>query len=290
MIKNIFPSISTSTCYTKNGTPYLQQSGVSVIATTNTNIDNAREFLDGFSKDLEFQNYLNDASITESPAGLTKFAGQLCYMSFGPKRTTNSNTQKYINHIIESGHGSVLEHASISFLLWGVSRSCIFELVRHRVGTAFSQVSQRYVGGKTLRFVERPEYQNDTLLHSNFETRIDVIALQYHELTEKLISLQQDGSLDLSAEAKTDLRKKVQQVARSILPNETEAPLVFTVNIRALRHIIEMRNSPHAETEISRLFHKIFLCAKQVSPYIFNDYSIKQINNDNYVITDYRKV
>jgi thymidylate synthase (FAD) len=67
----------------------------------------------------------------------------------------------YLRHIKESGHGSVLEHVNYSLLIWGVSRALTHELVRHRAGFGFSQVSQRYVAGKHLRFVETPATQFD---------------------------------------------------------------------------------------------------------------------------------
>src|SRR5437867_4003810 len=93
-------------------------------------------------------------------------------------------------------------------------------------GFDFSQLSQRFVSGKMLRFVERPEYQEDEELHAQFLQRIERAAGEYAALTNRLLEMQQAGATILSAEARTDLRKKVQQAARSLLPNETEAPMV----------------------------------------------------------------
>ena len=67
----------------------------------------------------------------------------------------------------------MLEHATFSFLCYGISRSNTHEIVRHRAGTAYSQLSQRFVSGKVLRFVERPEYRNHPSLHKRFEERIN---------------------------------------------------------------------------------------------------------------------
>src|SRR5262249_34708354 len=161
---------------------------------------------------------------------------------------------RYFENIKSSGHGSVLEHPCYSFLLYGISRSLTHELVRHRAGTAFSQTSQRFIDGKVLRFVERPEYRNHAMLHADFEASIDRAAEEYARRTGILLAEQKSGERLLSAEDKTDLRKKVQQAARSCLPNETEAPIVFSANLRALRHTIEMRASEHAETEIREVF------------------------------------
>ncbi len=172
-------------------------------------------------------------------------------MSFGPKRTFNENAERYFNNLKSSGHGSVLEHANFSLLLYGVSRSLTHELVRHRAGLSFSQLSQRFVSGKMLRFVERPEYQRDEQFHAQFLERIERAAREYAAITSRLLEMQRAGVEILSADARTDLRKKVQQTARSVLPNETEAPIVVTANARAWRHVIEMRASAHAETEIA---------------------------------------
>ena len=95
----------------------------------------------------------------------------------------------------------------------------------------------------------------------------------------------------LSGEARTDLRKKVQQTARSVLPNETEAPIVVTANARAWRHIIEMRASDHAETEIRALALRIYLCLVAVEPILFEDYRLVAFPDGTFgVETDFPKV
>jgi thymidylate synthase (FAD) len=165
------------------------------------------------------------------------------------------------------------------------------ELVRHRAGTAFSQTSQRYVDGKVLRFVERPEYQENTLLHRAFEEEIDSAAERYDRTTNLLLHEREAGNAWLAGESRTDLRKRVQQISRASLPNETEAPLVFSANIRALRHIIEMRASAHAETEIRALFFRVFLCMAVMEPVLFEDYSIHGLPDGTHTVsTQYHKV
>jgi thymidylate synthase (FAD) len=94
----------------------------------------------------------------------------------------------------------------------------------------------------------------------------------------------------LSADYKTDARKKVQQTARSLLPNETEAPMLFTGNVRALRHIVEMRADAHAESEIRNLALRLFLCAFTVDPILFGDYRIGELPDGTYTVTtEHRK-
>ena len=285
------PAIDAPVLRTPNGTPYLQEPGVVVLSVPATDLLGMAGFLGGFDPALEFPAYLEDPVALPPAEQLCKAAGQICYASFGPKRTHNEQAEKYLLNIKSSGHGSVLEHASFSLLLYGVSRSLTHELVRHRAGTAVSQLSQRFVSGRVLRFVERPEYKDDPELHALFVQRIDAAATAYERLSEMLLERQKAGGQILTAEARTDLRKKVQQCSRSLLPNETEAPLVFTANARAWRHIIEMRASAHAEIEIRALAFRAYKVLRQVAPLLFGDYEERQLPDGTWAVeTPYPKV
>ena len=285
-----FPSIHSPVHHTGSGTPYLKKPGVIVVAKPQTNVAGLSGFLEGFDPDLRFPEYLDDPTALPDSSQLCKTSGQLCYGSFGPRRTTNENAAAYFERLTSAGHGSVLEHASFSFLLYGISRSVTHELVRHRAGAAFSQISQRYVSGSVLRFVERPEYGGDEELHRLFEERADRAAAEYETMAQRLLGRQDEGDAMLSADAKTDARKKVQQTARSLLPNETEAPMMFTANVRALRHIIEMRADAHAESEIRTLALRLFLCLRQSDPILFGDYELAQLPDGTYTVsTEHRK-
>ncbi len=286
------PSIISEPKYTSQGTPYLTHPGIVMISRPSVDMDNIRTFLDGFDRELKFLDYVSDTTVLPDGTQLSKLAGQLCYMSFGPGRTMNNNAKRYFDNIKSQSHGSVLEHTNYSFLLYGISRSITHELVRHRAGFAYSQVSQRYVDGKVLRFVERPEYQEDPVLHHFFIGRIDDTANGYRSVAEYLMKVQESGESEiLSADQKTDLRKKVNQAARSLLPNETEAPIVVTANARAWRHFLEMRASEHAEVEIRRLAMGVYKCLVEVDPVIFGDYKVVELGDGTEALdTEYRKV
>jgi thymidylate synthase (FAD) len=139
--------------------------------------------------------------------------------------------------------------------------------------------------------VERPEYQEDEELHRLFEERADRAASEYEAMAEQLLDRQEGGAnLLTAADYKTDARKKVQQTARSLLPNETEAPMVFTANVRALRHIIEMRADAHAESEIRNLALRLFLCAVTADPILFGDYRVGELPDGTFTVsTEHRK-
>jgi thymidylate synthase (FAD) len=285
-----FPTVHSPVYRTRAGTTYLRVPGVVMLARPRTNVAGLGGFLEGFDPDLGFQAYVEDPTWLPDSSQLCKTAGQLCYASFGPRRTTNENAAAYFERLTSAGHGSVLEHANFSFLLYGISRSVTHELVRHRAGVGISQISQRYVSGRVLRFVERPEYQDDPELHAFFEERADRAAAEYEAMADRLLERQKSGAALLDAEHKTDARKKVQQTARSVLPNETEAPMVFTGNVRALRHIIEMRADGHAESEIRNLAARLFLCLATADPILFGDYELQSLPDGTFEVkTEYRK-
>jgi thymidylate synthase (FAD) len=284
-VEDGFPTIHSKVHHTNAGTPYLKSPGVVLLSRPNTNVAGLEGFLEGFDPNLRFTEYLDDPTELPDSTQLCKTAGQSCYMSFGPRRTTNENAAAYIERLTSAGHGSVLEHSSFSLLLYGISRSVTHELVRHRAGASFSQVSQRYVSGSVLRFVERPEYQEDPDLHRLFEERVDRAAAEYEAMAELLLERQEGGASMLTADYRTDARKKVQQTARSLLPNETEAPMVFTANVRALRHIIEMRADAHAESEIRNLALRIFLSLRTVDPILFGDYELGGLPDGTYTVS-----
>ncbi len=537
---------------TPNGTFYLIAPGVVLLARPQVSMQGLAGFLSGFDPSLHFSSYLEDPTPLPDGAQLCKVAGQVCYMSFGPKRTQNDQAKRYFDNLKSSGHGSVFEHANFSLLFYGISRSVTHELIRHRAGFGYcltgdtliystkwdhgkpsgskkrrlddlyamtkthhgrsrikllrlrcldeqtgtfttgkvksitcsgvkpvfkvtladgksitatkehrfltedgwqplqeivgslsvspsgyaiyeksdatimvngqfmykdatwlyehyvtkglsqedmasiagvskhtirawiskhglqkplgswtigvspwntgkqyktgrvlsekeraklsehmkgennhrwprliprpvkivsihyageqmtydiemeapnhnfvangiithnSQLSQRYVSGRMLRFVERPEYRVDEQLHQQFLARIERANEEYATLTNRLLEMQQAGVNILGAEARTDLRKKVQQAARSVLPNETEAPIVVTANARAWRHFIEMRASSHAEIEIRELAVRAFLCLQKADPVLFDDYVLERLSDGTYTVkTEFQKV
>ena len=172
-------------------------------------------------------------------------AGRFCYMSFAKPRP--GGNKAYLDHILEVGHGSVLEHAAGTSLFTGVSRSLTHELVRHRAGFGYSQLSQRYVDESVAEYVEPDVIADDPELHGLW---LDAVA-HGHQAYVKLVEGLQERFKD---EPDRTLRRKLaRQAARSVLPNATETKIFVTANARALRHFIELRGSRHAEVEIRKL-------------------------------------
>jgi thymidylate synthase (FAD) len=196
---------------------------------------------------------------------LNEVAGRTCYMSFGKGRKSN---QEYLENILISKHGSVLEHAIWNLLITGVSRALTHELVRHRAGFGYSQLSQRYVDESEARYVVPPLYQDIPELREKWQRAIESLRAAYLELAEMTVQYVQEKHPEM---APRDRRKWARQAARSILPNACETKIFVTGNSRAWRHFLELRGSPHADTEIRILAVEICRVLKRESPNLFQD-------------------
>ena len=243
-----------------------------------------------FLEDM-FINWKSDAS--HGADMLCEIAGRVCYMSFTKPRP--GGVAAYFQRIKESGHGSVLEHASWTFLITGISRSLTHELVRHRAGFAFSQLSQRYVDESNTEFIEPDIIASDHEMHAVWSETMQQIRNAYIRLCELLEKRLQESHfshrwLPPNASA-TDKRKIARQAARSVLPNATETKIVVTANARAWRHFIEQRGSRHADYEIRKLTNMIFDILFRSAPHLFSDYQRIALSDGTFEITtDYRKV
>ena len=200
--------------------------------------------------------------------GIVEFAGRHCYRSWWKGR----KTYDYIENIIESNHGSVLEHLNLSFVISGVSRTLSHEMVRHRVGVAISQESQRYVSAEDIRFVIPPLYLwlsgND--ITSPMITKwashcYDALA-GYNDMLGGL----QDATLTYEADRKGMMLdgKRRTEAARSLLPGCAETRMTWTANIRLLRHFLQMRGGTPADLEIRRMAIEMYCAIEKYN----NDY------------------
>ena len=205
---------------------------------------------------------------------LAEMAGRVCYMSYGKGRKTN---REFIGHLLDVGHGSVLEHAVWSFLITGVSRSFTHELIRHR-HFSYSQLSQRYVNESDSAFIEPDVIANDPELHQVWCEAVDATRRAYDRLVEGL-------QKQYAHVAEVTLRRKLaRQAARSVLPNATETKIFVTGNARAIRHFVELRGSEHADIEIRKVAIAVLEIMRQESPSLFADYQLKTLP-DGTVIT-----
>jgi thymidylate synthase (FAD) len=198
---------------------------------------------------------------------LAEMAGRVCYMSYGKGRKSN---REFLGHIVEVGHGSVLEHGVWSFVITGVSRSFTHELVRHR-HFSYSQLSQRYVDESNSDFIEPDVIAEDPELHAVWCESVNAARAAYDRLIE---GLQKKYA---AMEDKTLRRKLARQAARSVLPNATETKIFVTGNARALRHFIEMRGSEFADVEIRKVALQVLDIMRRESPAMFGDYVVETL-------------
>ena len=197
---------------------------------------------------------------------LAEFAGRLCYMS--QHNPAKRATREYLDNIKKQGHGSVLEHATYSVLLEGVSRSLTHELVRHRAGFAYSQLSQRYVDESHAAFVVPPAIIGDAALEAAWRAQVESAQQAYVALVEQL--MERYGWVA----DKVHRRKMSREAARAVLPNSTETKIVVTANARAWRTMLELRSGEGAEMEIRRAAIAILRMLQAEAPGFFSDFEV----------------
>lgn len=250
--------------------------------------------------DTELDRFLTDHGVSwESDSEVaaevaTETAGRVCYMSFAKPRP--GGNAAYLHHIKEVGHGSVLEHAVWNFLFTGVSRSLTHELVRHRAGMGYSQLSQRYVDESVAEYVEPDIIATDPELHGIWLDAVKQVHAAYVSLAEKLNAKLADPAAAAAAMIppgadRTTRRKAARQAARSVLPNATETKIFVTANARAIRHFLEMRGSAFAEPEIRKLACRVLDVMQKESPNLFGDYVKVPLPDGTFeVTTPFKKV
>jgi thymidylate synthase (FAD) len=223
--------------------------------------------VDRFLADHDVSQWQTDTEIAGQK--LAEIAGRLCYLSFVKPRP--GGNAAYLGHILEVGHGSVLEHAVFNFIFTGVSRSFTHELIRHRAGFGYSQLSQRYVDESSADYVEPDCIAADPDLHAIWLEAVQHSHEAYCRLVDGLL-----GKFDHVPD-KTLRRKLARQAARSVLPNATETKIFVTANVRALRHFIELRCNEHAETEIRIVSAAVLEVLQKEAPAFFGDYTTQTL-------------
>jgi thymidylate synthase (FAD) len=208
-----------------------------------------------------------------SGSDLVEFAGRACYQSWTRPNPATATNEGYLNHILEVGHFSVLEHASATFYVEGVSRSLTHELVRHR-HFAYSQLSQRYVKlGNDAEGISPPELEGNSDAFAVLDELLDHVQLSY----DRLVEIMENQLSDV--DDRTERRKRARQAARAVLPNMTETKIVVTGNYRAWLHFIKMRAAQAADHEIRRLAVELLGQLQEVAPAVFNHFQVVTLDD-----------
>ncbi len=274
---------------------------VFVIGETRVN----REELDRWLEAIGASDWSTDAS--SDLEEIIEVDSRGCYMSFGTGLNPNisrvrEGNRAHLGNILNVGHGSVLEHGFVNFQFHNVSRVFTHELVRHRAGVAISQESLRFVrltdlgmwipscfAGDSLAesaFTAQwnnSEHAYQTLIYAavvkEFYTRTDYIDLKAADaFVESLGGIghpRVDEEFNKLSFAK---KKEYTSAARRVAPIGLATNIGWSCNIRALRHVIEMRTDPGAEEEIRFVFNLVSKIAQQRWPSVFQDYDSGEIH------------
>jgi thymidylate synthase (FAD) len=212
--------------------------------------------------------------------GLVHFSGN-CYRSWEPGLNPNvskvrTDQKEYFLNILRSGHGSVLEHANYSFVIWDCSRVFTHEIIRHRAGSAFSQESLRFVRLRDIPF--------------RIPDSLEPMRPQIISILETLEDFQitAAGHFGLDEEGKSFHEKKeITSALRRLAPEGLSTMIIWTANVRTLRHTIQARTDAGAEEEIRYVFDKIGRIMLQEAPLLFGDFTVGE---DGAWRTEYKKV
>lgn len=243
---------------------------------------------------------------------LCSLYAKLCYKSLVADGSNKNITRVRSIHdnivaTLASGHGSVFEHPVLNFVATDCSRVFTHEMVRHRVGTAYSQTSGRYVRGDTINFVLDPilkpveEFGRSSLFTLEHDYRVMCNLLGLNGL-EGLREVCRDPDLDVIWEKdpylqkqdyagyakyvlgvedldKLDFayKKKATSALRRFLPNGQSNEIGFSLNFRTLRHTLMVRTSRHAEWEIRTIFSQVWDIVSKKYPLMFHDAKVERV-------------
>ena len=197
----------------------------------------------------------------EGGQALAEFAGRACYQSWDKPVPATATNAGFLRHIIEVGHLSVLEHASATFYLTGVSRAFTAQLVRHR-HLSYSELSPRYLPEDDITVVEPASVAADPALHKVFVAAAEAGLHAYRALERRLGTENALG------------RKQARQAARTVLPAALETRIVVTGNYRAWRHFVAARAVEHADVESRGVAIACLRDLQRVAPNAFGDFTI----------------
>lgn len=191
-----------------------------------------------------------------SGQSVVEIAGRTCYAAYNRKNQNTDSHEGYIYNMLDQNHLSVLEHASVSLYIEGISRAETHELVRHR-HFSFSQESQRYViAEEPFRVALHPtllEHFGEQEMLRYLEYQFDMTQSLYRELRQAGLG-----------------RKQASEAARAFLPNAAETKIVVTGNLRSWIEFLSKRQHPAADRAMQRLAGEIARVLERDYPEVFS--------------------
>ncbi|WP_198006351.1 FAD-dependent thymidylate synthase [Alkaliphilus oremlandii] len=213
---------------------------------------------------------------TPEPEKLVAGAAKLCYSPSGINELMSNleegNVEKFIAMLAIMGHESPFEHINFTFGIEGVSRSLTHQLVRHRIGSSYSQKSQRYVNEGGFEYIIPPQIGGIPEAKALYIKTMENDQLAYDELTNILFEKHYKDYLDKGKNekaAKSAAEKQAIEDARYVLPNSCETKIVVTMNARALFNFFRKRCCNRAQWEIRDLAIEMMKLVVDVAPNVF---------------------
>lgn len=255
----------------------------------------------------EIERYLSHINVSDWTTDaqsdiefLCEFYGRSCYESWNTEKNLNvsrirQGNEGYLKNIIRSGHGSVLEHGWLNWKIADVSRVFTHELVRHRVGTAISQQSQRYVRLRNKGFWIPHDMEEilttnaGSLTMKDVEEGKQIMIESVNYLEEQMGRLEDIFHLN-DKKTNFDVKKRLTTIVRRIAPEGMSTDIGWSCNIRTLRHLLELRTSRHSEEEIRTVFGLIGEKVIEKYPNLFGDYKIEMVNGLSEFTTENMKI
>ncbi|MFH6955254.1 FAD-dependent thymidylate synthase [Pseudoalteromonas sp. XMcav1-K] len=219
--------------------------------------------------DIAFINFLESQGFDWIRSGggeaeeIVEVSGRVCYLSFGKNKQSPRDNKSYIANLISQGHESVLEHVNWTIMLSGVSRGFTHQLVRHRVGFAYSQLSQQYHDESEAHFVVPPSIKKNKELFIEWADDIYRSLSTYRKIVK---------TVEKSELSDKESMRELRTAARSALPNATETKIVITANARALRHFFDVRGCLEGDWEMRQVACKLFDLVSCDAPSLFYDF------------------
>jgi thymidylate synthase (FAD) len=201
---------------------------------------------------------------------LVEFAGRICYLSLGDKQSEKTN-KEYIANLIAQGHESVLEHASFTVLADGISRALSHQLVRHRVGFSYSQLSQQYHDELNANFVLPAEIDINSAAAKTISRAVEMARSAYATITQEMAESEFGRFLP-----QKERNRAIRSIARSVLPNATVTTLVVTGNARAWRHMLALRGAIAGDLEMRAYCVECLRLFESEAPALFADFELAE--------------
>ena len=200
-------------------------------------------------------------SHTPNMETLIASAAKLCYSNsniddiYEHNKSNPTDNAEFINKLIDMGHESPLEHATITFGIENVSRALLAQITRHRIAT-FSVQSQRYVKNTKKEYYTPEEITNNKLAKYIYDECVTNCFDKYNDIVNLLTK---DGLTE----------KEAIEKARCVLPNAALTKLLMTMNIRSLHNFFKLRICKRAQKEIRDLALEMLRLSRAIAPSLF---------------------